>query len=169
MVQRHLIPHFKPLKVDIINPEGQGCGNIRSLPRPLLLKSEFFTSSSVFKKKWAILIFLGTFGKLHCNFGQFWSNLVTLSIWRLDTPSSLSRKSGQSHSLKILYFQVITDKIPLYTFHRKAKRLISSITSYLRPVPHVFYGLLEQINSSNEPYNALAIPGGSNEVSIVVF
>ena len=45
MVQRHLIPHFKPLIVDIINPEGQGRGNIRSLPRPLLLKSEFFTKS----------------------------------------------------------------------------------------------------------------------------
>ena len=45
MAQRHSIPHFKPLIVDIINPEGQGCGNIRSLPRPLLLKSEFFTKS----------------------------------------------------------------------------------------------------------------------------
>ena len=45
MVQRHLIPHFKPLIVDIINPEGQGRGNIRSLPRPLLLKSTFFTKS----------------------------------------------------------------------------------------------------------------------------
>ena len=45
MVQRHLIPHFKPLIVDIINPEGQGRGNIRSLPRPLLLKSEYFTKS----------------------------------------------------------------------------------------------------------------------------
>ena len=45
MAQRHLIPHFKPLIVDIINPEGQGRGNIRSLPRPLLLKSAFFTKS----------------------------------------------------------------------------------------------------------------------------
>ena len=45
MVQRHSIPHFKPLIVDNENPEGQGCGNIRSLPRPLLLKSEFFTKS----------------------------------------------------------------------------------------------------------------------------
>ena len=45
MVQRHSIPHLKPLIVDIINPEGQGRGNIRSLPRPLLLKSEFFTKS----------------------------------------------------------------------------------------------------------------------------
>ena len=45
MVQRHSIPHFKPLIVDIINPEGQGRGNIRSLPRPLLLKSTFFTKS----------------------------------------------------------------------------------------------------------------------------
>ena len=45
MVQRHLIPHFKPLIVDSKNPEGQGRGNIRSLPRPLLLKSEFFTKS----------------------------------------------------------------------------------------------------------------------------
>ena len=45
MVQRHSIPHFKPLIVDSKNPEGQGCGNIRSLPRPLLLKSEFFTKS----------------------------------------------------------------------------------------------------------------------------
>ena len=45
MAQRHLIPHFKPLIVDSKNPEGQGCGNIRSLPRPLLLKSEFFTKS----------------------------------------------------------------------------------------------------------------------------
>ena len=45
MAQRHLISHFKPLIVDIINPEGQGCGNIRSLPRPLFLKSTFFTKS----------------------------------------------------------------------------------------------------------------------------
>ena len=45
MVQRHSIPHFKPLIVDSKSPEGQGCGNIRSLPRPLLLKSEFFTKS----------------------------------------------------------------------------------------------------------------------------
>ena len=45
MAQRHSIPHFKPLIVDSKNPEGQGCGNIRSLPRPLLLKSEFFTKS----------------------------------------------------------------------------------------------------------------------------
>ena len=43
MVQRHLIPHFKPLIVDIISLEGQGHGNIGSLPRPLLLKSIFFT------------------------------------------------------------------------------------------------------------------------------
>ena len=45
MVQRHAIPHLKPLIMDIINPEGQGRGNIRSLPRPLLLKSAFFTKS----------------------------------------------------------------------------------------------------------------------------
>ena len=45
MVQRHSITHFKPLIVDSKIPEGQGRGNIRSLPRPLLLKSEFFTKS----------------------------------------------------------------------------------------------------------------------------
>ena len=45
MAQRHSMPHFKPLIVGNINPEGQGRGNIRSLPRPLLLKSEFFTKS----------------------------------------------------------------------------------------------------------------------------
>ena len=45
MAQRHSIPHFKPLIVDSKSPEGQGRGNIRSLPRPLLLKSEFFTKS----------------------------------------------------------------------------------------------------------------------------
>ena len=45
MAQRHLIPHFKPLIVDILNPEGQGRGSIRSLPHPLLLKSTFFTKS----------------------------------------------------------------------------------------------------------------------------
>ena len=45
MAQRHSMPRSKPLIVDIINPEGQGRGNIRSLPRPLLLKSEFFTKS----------------------------------------------------------------------------------------------------------------------------
>ena len=45
MAQRHSIPHFKPLIVDNINPERQGRGNIRSLPRPLLLKSTFFTKS----------------------------------------------------------------------------------------------------------------------------
>jgi len=45
MVQKHSIPNLKPLIVDIINPEGQGRGNIRSLPPPLLLKSDFFTKS----------------------------------------------------------------------------------------------------------------------------
>ena len=45
MAQQHLIPHFKPLIVNSKNPEGQGRGNIRSLPLPLLLKSEFFTKS----------------------------------------------------------------------------------------------------------------------------
>ena len=45
MLQKHLIPHFKPLIVDIRNPEGQGRSNIRSLPHPLLLKSAFFTKS----------------------------------------------------------------------------------------------------------------------------
>ena len=45
MAQRHSIPHFKHLIVDIKNPEGQERGNIRSLPRPLLLKSTFFTKS----------------------------------------------------------------------------------------------------------------------------
>ena len=45
MVQRHSIPHFKPLIVDSKSPEGQGRGNIRSLPRPLLLKSTFFIKS----------------------------------------------------------------------------------------------------------------------------
>ena len=47
MAQRHSIPYFKLLIVDSKYPEGQGCGNIRSLPRPLLLKSEFFY------KEWA--------------------------------------------------------------------------------------------------------------------
>ena len=45
MAQRHSIPHFQPLIVDTKNPEGQGLGNIRSLPRPLLLKNTFFTKS----------------------------------------------------------------------------------------------------------------------------
>ena len=45
MVQRQLIPHFKPLIEDSKCPEGQGRGNIKSLPRPLLLKSGFFTKS----------------------------------------------------------------------------------------------------------------------------
>ena len=45
MVQRHSIHHFKRLIVDSKIPEGQGCGNIRSLPCPLLLKSTFFTKS----------------------------------------------------------------------------------------------------------------------------
>ena len=45
MVQRRSIPHFKPLVVDSNIPEGQGRGIIRSLPRPLLLKSQFFTKS----------------------------------------------------------------------------------------------------------------------------
>ena len=45
MAQRHLIHYFKPLIVDSRNPEGQGPGNIRSLPCLLLLKSEFFTKS----------------------------------------------------------------------------------------------------------------------------
>ena len=45
MVQRHSIPYSKPLIVDNKSPEGQRHGNIRSLPRPLLLKSTFFTKS----------------------------------------------------------------------------------------------------------------------------
>ena len=45
MAQRHSILHFKPLIVDSKIPEGQGGGNIRSLPCPLLLKSTFFTKS----------------------------------------------------------------------------------------------------------------------------
>ena len=45
MVHRHSIPHFKPLIVDIIIPEGEVRGIIRSLPRPLLLKSTFCTKS----------------------------------------------------------------------------------------------------------------------------
>ena len=45
MAQRHLIPHFKRLIVDSKIPEGQGGGIIRSLLRPLLLKSAFFTKS----------------------------------------------------------------------------------------------------------------------------
>ena len=45
MAQRHSIPHSKPLIVDSKSPEGQGRGNIRSLPHPLLLKSTFFTKS----------------------------------------------------------------------------------------------------------------------------
>ena len=45
MVQRHSIPHFKPLIVDSKGTEGQGRGNIRSLPRLLPLKSAFFTKS----------------------------------------------------------------------------------------------------------------------------
>ena len=45
MAQRHLIPYIKRLIMDSKIPEGQGRGNIRSLPRPLLLKSEFFTKS----------------------------------------------------------------------------------------------------------------------------
>ena len=45
MAQRHSIPHFKRLIVDSKIPEGQGRGNIRSLPRPLFLKSTFFTKS----------------------------------------------------------------------------------------------------------------------------
>ena len=45
MAKRHSIPHFKPLIVDSKMPEGQGLGIIRSLPRPLLLKSTFLTKS----------------------------------------------------------------------------------------------------------------------------
>ena len=45
MAQRHSIPHFKPLIVDSEIPEGQGQGIIRSLSRPLLLKSTSFTKS----------------------------------------------------------------------------------------------------------------------------
>ena len=45
MAQRHAIPHFKSVIVYSKNPEGQVRGSIRSLPRPLLLKSTFFTKS----------------------------------------------------------------------------------------------------------------------------
>ena len=45
MAQQNSILHFKPLIVDSKSPEGQGRGNIRSLPRPFLLKSTFFTKS----------------------------------------------------------------------------------------------------------------------------
>ena len=34
---------------------------------------------------------------------------------------------------------------------------------------YVFYGLLEKITSSDEPYNTLAMSWGSNEVNVVVF
>ena len=47
MAQRHSMPHLKSLIVDSKSPEGQEFGNIRSLPRPLLLKSEFFTNSGL--------------------------------------------------------------------------------------------------------------------------
>ena len=45
MVQRPTMPHFLAMVVDNKILEGQGHGNIRSLPRPLLLKSIFFTKS----------------------------------------------------------------------------------------------------------------------------
>ena len=44
MVQRHLIPHLKPLIVESKNPEGQGVAT-SGVSRHLLLKSEFFTKS----------------------------------------------------------------------------------------------------------------------------
>ena len=73
-----------------------------------------------------------------------------------------------NHSLKILYFRVITDKIPLFIFRPKAKRWLSRINSYFWPISDVLYGLLEQITSSDEPYNSLTMPGGSFEVNIAV-
>ena len=41
--------------------------------------------------------------------------------------------------------------------------------SYFLLISYVFYGLLEDTNSSDEPYNLLAMPGGSNKVNVVVF
>ena len=35
-----MVPHFKALIVDNVNPEGQGRGSIKSLPCPVLLKSK---------------------------------------------------------------------------------------------------------------------------------
>ena len=86
----------------------------------------------------------------------------------LINPSPIQVRFFLVHSLKILYFRVITDKIPLFMFRPKAKRSLSSICSYFWPISYVFYGLLEQIKSSNESYNSLTMPGGSNQVNITV-
>ena len=43
------------------------------------------------------------------------------------------------------------------------------IASWFGSVFQFFYGLLEQITSSNEPYNSIPMSEGSNEVNIVAF
>ena len=45
MTERHAIPHFKALIVNIFNPGDQWPGFIKSLLRPFLLKSTLFTKS----------------------------------------------------------------------------------------------------------------------------
>ena len=42
MLQRHSIPHFKPLIVDNINPKDWGRGITIGLPRPLFVKNSLF-------------------------------------------------------------------------------------------------------------------------------
>ena len=60
------------------------------------------------------------------------------------------------------------DKIPWLIFRPKDKRSLSRNNSHFWPTSHVLYGLLEQITSSDEPYNSLTMPGGSFEVNIAV-
>ena len=47
MAQRHSIPHFKPLIVDIINPEGHGARQHQELATPSSPKKY------IFHKEWA--------------------------------------------------------------------------------------------------------------------
>ena len=47
MVQRHSIPHFKPLIVDSLNPEGQGVWQHQELATPSSPKKY------IFHKEWA--------------------------------------------------------------------------------------------------------------------
>ena len=42
MVERLTIPHFLAMVINNINPEGQGRGSFKDLPRPILLKSLLF-------------------------------------------------------------------------------------------------------------------------------
>ena len=98
-----------------------------------------------------------------------WGHLIyTCTLHLTTTHTHIARTAGtrSTHALRTLCAvparvrvrartrTLTACKIPLYTFCLKVKRSFSRIKSYFWPIFHVFYGLLEQITSSDEPYNS---------------